>query len=199
MNTGRRISFPLDALRRAPKIARDQGGIGPQLSEVDGHDARSCAMRERWGTASASDSGPRGHGVELDGRTPPAAADAAGGEPHPRPETSATARRRYSSPDIAAGDRGFSSAKNEEAAMQGGVRRVVLPRPGRKRRPGVRMSGSNRGQRGRVGCERRISVIKRRHGLRRCRYRRHRSLGRARGHCQELDQHGDVVTARAAR
>ena len=35
-------------------------------------------------------------------------------------------------PDIAAADRGFASAKNEEAAIQRGVRRVILPRPGRK-------------------------------------------------------------------
>ena len=33
-------------------------------------------------------------------------------------------------PDIAAGDRGFASATNEAAAVQRGVRRVILPRPG---------------------------------------------------------------------
>jgi IS5 family transposase len=77
-------------------------------------------------------------------------------------------------PDIAAGDRGFASAKNEEAALQRGVRRVVLPRPGGKtpaRRAHERQRWFRRGQRWRVGCEGRISVIKRRHGLRRCRYR----------------------------
>ena len=77
-------------------------------------------------------------------------------------------------PDIAAGDRGFASAKNEEAAIQRGVRRVILPRPGRKtpaRRAHERQRWFRRGQRWRVGCEGRISVIKRRHGLRRCRYR----------------------------
>jgi len=76
-------------------------------------------------------------------------------------------------PDIAAGDRGFASAKNEEAAVQRGVRRVILPRPGRKtpaRRVHERQRWFRRGQRWRVGCEGRISVIKRRHGLRRCRY-----------------------------
>jgi hypothetical protein len=35
-------------------------------------------------------------------------------------------------PDVAAGDRGFASAKKEEAAVTRGVRRVILPRPGRK-------------------------------------------------------------------
>lgn len=76
-------------------------------------------------------------------------------------------------PDVAAGDRGFSSAKNEEAALTRGVRRVILPRPGRKtpaRRAHERQRWFRRGQRWRVGCEGRISVLKRRHGLRRCRY-----------------------------
>jgi IS5 family transposase len=77
-------------------------------------------------------------------------------------------------PDIAAGDRGFASARNEEAAITRGVRRVILPRPGRTtpaRRAYERQRWFRRGQRWRVGCEGRISVIKRRHGLRRCRYR----------------------------
>ena len=77
-------------------------------------------------------------------------------------------------PDLAAGDRGFASAANEEAAIARGVRRVILPRAGRKtpaRRTHERQRWFRRGQRWRVGCEGRISVIKRRHGLRRCRYR----------------------------
>ncbi len=76
-------------------------------------------------------------------------------------------------PDLAAGDRGFSSATNEAAAMSRGVRRVVLPRRGRKsptRRAYERQRWFRRGQRWRVGCEGRISVLKRRHGLNRCRY-----------------------------
>jgi IS5 family transposase len=77
-------------------------------------------------------------------------------------------------PDIAAGDRGFASAANEDAAIARGVRRVILPRPGRKtptRRAHERQRWFRRGQRWRVGCEGRISVIKRRHGFQRCRYR----------------------------
>jgi transposase, IS5 family len=77
-------------------------------------------------------------------------------------------------PAIAAGDRGFGSAANEQAAVSRGVRRVILPRMGRKtpaRRAHERQRWFRRGQRWRVGCEGRISVIKRRHGLRRCRYR----------------------------
>jgi IS5 family transposase len=77
-------------------------------------------------------------------------------------------------PDIAAGDRGFSSATNEQAAIERGVRRVILPRRGPKsaaRRAYERQRWFRRGQRWRVGSEGRISVLKRRHGLRRCRYR----------------------------
>jgi transposase, IS5 family len=76
-------------------------------------------------------------------------------------------------PHLAAGDRGFSSAANEQAATDRGVRRVILPRRGPKstsRRAYERQGWFRRGQRWRVGCEGRISVIKRRHGLRRCRY-----------------------------
>ena len=76
-------------------------------------------------------------------------------------------------PDLAAGDRGFSSATNEHAATDRGVRRVVLPRRGPKspaRRAYERQRWFRRGQRWRVGCEGRISVLKRRHGLDRCRY-----------------------------
>ena len=76
-------------------------------------------------------------------------------------------------PDLAAGDRGFSSATNEQAAIDRGVRRVVLPRRGPKspvRRAFERQRWFRRGQRWRVGCEGRISVLKRRHGLNRCRY-----------------------------
>jgi IS5 family transposase len=76
-------------------------------------------------------------------------------------------------PDLAAGDRGFSSATNERTATDRGVRRVVLPRRGPKspaRRAYERQRWFRRGQRWRVGCEGRISVLKRRHGLDRCRY-----------------------------
>jgi IS5 family transposase len=79
----------------------------------------------------------------------------------------------HRAPYLAAGDRGFSSAANDLAATARGVRRVILPRRGPKshaRRVYERQAWFRRGQRWRVGCEGRISVIKRRHGLRRCRY-----------------------------
>ena len=77
-------------------------------------------------------------------------------------------------PDLATGDKGFSSAANERAAARRGVRRIVLPARGRKsaaRRAHERQRWFRRGQRWRTGCEGRISVLKRRHGMRRCRYR----------------------------
>ena len=68
---------------------------------------------------------------------------------------------------------GLQLGDHEQAAADRGVRRVVLPRRGPKstaRRAYERQAWFRRGQRWRVGCEGRISVIKRRHGLRRCRY-----------------------------
>ena len=65
-------------------------------------------------------------------------------------------------PALAAGDRGFASAANEAATIARGVRPVILPRPGRKtpaRRAHERQRWFRRGQRWRVGCEGRISVI----------------------------------------
>jgi len=76
-------------------------------------------------------------------------------------------------PDLATADRGFSSAKNEQVAHDRGVRRVVLPWRGPKtvaRRAYERQAWFRRGQRWRVGSEGRISVLKHRHGLSRCRY-----------------------------
>ena len=87
----------------------------------------------------------------------------------------------HRAPDLATGDRGFSSARNERAALERGVRRVVLPAQGRKspaRRTFEQQRWFRRGQRWRTGCEGRISVLKRRHGLRRCRYHGHEGIHR---------------------
>ncbi|MEX2164163.1 MAG: transposase [Sulfuricaulis sp.] len=84
-------------------------------------------------------------------------------------------------PDLAAADRGFASTANEQAALDRGVRRVILPRPGPKspaRRAHERQRWFRRGQRWRVGCEGRISVLKRRHGLQRCLYHGHDGMER---------------------
>jgi IS5 family transposase len=73
-----------------------------------------------------------------------------------------------------AGDAGFFSAKNEAAAHDRGVKRVCIPSrstksPDRKREQKKRWF--KQGQKWRTGCEGRISVLKRRHGLRRCLYK----------------------------
>ena len=76
-------------------------------------------------------------------------------------------------PYLAVADRGFASAANEQAALDHRIRRVVLPHAGPKspaRSAHERQRWFRRGQRWRVGCEGRISVLKRRHGLFRCLY-----------------------------
>jgi len=76
-------------------------------------------------------------------------------------------------PDLAAADRGFSSAANERAATARGIRRVILPKLGARstaRRAYERQRWFRCGQRWRVGSEGRISVLKRRHALQRCLY-----------------------------
>jgi len=77
-------------------------------------------------------------------------------------------------PRLVAADAAFYSAKNEAAAKAKGVKRVCIPNRStrsseRKREQHKRWFRS--GQKWRTGCEGRISVVKRRHGLRRCRYK----------------------------
>jgi IS5 family transposase len=76
-------------------------------------------------------------------------------------------------PDQMSGDRGMFSAHNETLAQRAGVRRVVLPQRGHKsaqRRQHERQRWFRRGRHYHNGVEGRISVLKRRHGLDRCRY-----------------------------
>jgi IS5 family transposase len=77
-------------------------------------------------------------------------------------------------PRQASADRGVHSANNEAFAAKLGVKRVVLPKPGRKsetRRQHERQRWFWRGRRFHAGVEGRISVIKRKYGLDRCRNR----------------------------
>src|ERR1017187_9992757 len=77
-------------------------------------------------------------------------------------------------PRLVAGDAGFFSAANETAAQKMGVARVAVPYLGTKssqRRQRQRERWFRKAQKWRTGCEGRISVIKRRHGLNRCRYK----------------------------
>lgn len=77
-------------------------------------------------------------------------------------------------PDIVAGDAGFFSADNEAEAHEAGVKKVAIPNK-QTRSPArwalQRERWFRQAQRWRVGCEGRISVLKRRHGLFRCRYK----------------------------
>ena len=77
-------------------------------------------------------------------------------------------------PRLVAADAAFYSGRNEAAAKAMGVKRVCIPNrasksPERKREQKKRWFRN--GQKWRTGCEGRISVIKRRHGLNRCRYK----------------------------
>ncbi|MCL2645263.1 MAG: ISNCY family transposase [Betaproteobacteria bacterium] len=77
-------------------------------------------------------------------------------------------------PRLVAADGAFYSAGNETAAKAKGVKRVCIPNrstksPERKREQKKRWFRN--GQKWRTGCEGRVSVTKRRHGLSRCRYK----------------------------
>jgi IS5 family transposase len=77
-------------------------------------------------------------------------------------------------PRMVAADTGFYSLKNERTIQAMGVRRVAVPSRSTKsseRKELQRTRWFRSGQRWRTGCEGRISVLKRRHGLSRCRYR----------------------------
>ncbi len=77
-------------------------------------------------------------------------------------------------PHTLATDAGFRSAVNEAAATQMGVKRVAIPNPSTQsaeRRELQKKRWFRKAQVWRTGCEGRISVLKRRHGLNRCRYR----------------------------
>ena len=77
-------------------------------------------------------------------------------------------------PHLAAADAGFYSAKNEKEAKENGVKRVCVPNHSTKsaeRKREQRKRWFRNGQKWRTGCEGRISVLKRRHGLHRSRYK----------------------------
>jgi len=83
-------------------------------------------------------------------------------------------QRTGRTPDLAAGDAGFYSAKNVAKAQQVGVKRVSVPSRSTKSAAVKREQKKRwfkKGQKWRTGCEGRISVLKRRHGLNRCRYK----------------------------
>lgn len=84
-------------------------------------------------------------------------------------------------PDLVAADAAFHSTTNETMIQKMGVRHVSVPNrptknPGRRKIQKTRWF--RKGQKWRTGSEGRISVLKRRHGLNRCRYRGHDGMSR---------------------
>jgi IS5 family transposase len=77
-------------------------------------------------------------------------------------------------PHLVAGDAGFYSSKNEAKAQEMGVKSVSVPNRSTKspaRRQHQKKRWFKKGQKWRTGCEGRISLLKRRHGLTRSRYK----------------------------
>jgi transposase, IS5 family len=73
-----------------------------------------------------------------------------------------------------AADAGFYSQANEKKLEEMGVKNVSVPNRNTRneqRRLQQKKRSFKEGQRWRTGCEGRISVLKRRHGLNRCLYR----------------------------
>ena len=77
-------------------------------------------------------------------------------------------------PRLVAADAGYYSHANEDGAHALGVKQVSIPNRNTRsqtRRQLEKQRWFKQGQKWRTGCEGRISVVKRRHGLERCRYR----------------------------
>jgi transposase, IS5 family len=77
-------------------------------------------------------------------------------------------------PELVAADPGFFSAANEAKAEEMGVKRVSIPSHATKsaaRQQRQKERWFKKAQKWRTGCEGRISVLKRRHGLKRCGYK----------------------------
>ena len=89
------------------------------------------------------------------------------------PAVEAHRRKLGRAPRWVAADAGYYSHANEEGAHALGVQYVSIPNRGTRspeRRRLEKQRWFKRGQKWRTGCEGRISVVKRRHGLARCRY-----------------------------
>lgn len=84
-------------------------------------------------------------------------------------------------PDLVAADAGFYSAKNVARAEEIGVKRVSVPNRSTKsaeRRRYQKRRWFKKAQKWRTGCEGRISLLKRRHGLNRSRYKKEAGMKR---------------------
>ena len=77
-------------------------------------------------------------------------------------------------PELVAAEAAFYTRENERAVQALGVKRVSIPNRrtrSEERRRHQKRRWFRQGQKWRTGCEGRISVLQRRHGLNRCRYR----------------------------
>ena len=108
-------------------------------------------------------------------------------------------------PWLLAGDRGVYSGANERLARQAGVQRIVLPatgKPSAERQHQERSGWWRRGFRFRAGIEGRISVLRRRFELDRCRDHGEGGMGRWVGWgilAHNLTKIAQTVARRAAR
>jgi IS5 family transposase len=90
------------------------------------------------------------------------------------PAVEAHQRKLGRVPRLVAADAGYYSRANEEAVKEMGVDYVSIPNRSTRsdeRRKLQKRRWFKKGQTWRTGCEGRISTVKRRHGLARCRYR----------------------------
>jgi transposase, IS5 family len=98
------------------------------------------------------------------------------------PDSLVAHQRRFGRPPrLLAADRGVYSAANEAVAQQARIPRIVIPYAGKvpsARMAQERMAWFRRGLRFRAGIEGRISVLRRRFGLDRCRDHGEAGLGR---------------------
>ena len=84
-------------------------------------------------------------------------------------------------PELVAADAGFYSAQGEKAVAGKGVKKVSVPNRSTKSEERKKMQKQRwfkKGQKWRTGCEGRISVLKRRHGLDRCLYKGEQGMKR---------------------
>lgn len=105
----------------------------------------------------------------------------AGDEAQLRPALEDHLRLFGKAPELVAADRGVHSKENEQIAKQLGVKKVCLPKAGKKsteRREYEKQRWYKRARRFRAGIEGRISVMKRREYLGRCRDKGEEGFGR---------------------
>jgi IS5 family transposase len=106
-------------------------------------------------------------------------------------------------PNLATADAGYYSQVQERAAHEQGVKWVAIPNRSTRsaeRKAKEKSRWFKKAQRWRTGCEGRISVLKRRHGLNRCRYRGAEGMKRWVGLgviADTLINMGNVLAARA--